>query len=429
MAQTHEISSLEESFEFSSGFKRKLAIAAIIGVALVAIGAFLRSKGLYIDQWPAEPGEAASGATLTSRIVANLWMNSMYFIGISLMGLFFIAYTYVAKGGWMVTIKRIAEAFPAFVIVPAIIMLVLYIIPSTRQIVFHWTHDGIMDPNSQIYDELIASKSWWLNFPFFLVRMVLYFVIWYFLWIKIRQHSILEDEYGGMDNYYTSRAYSKAFLIFFALTSTTAAWDLSMSIETHWFSTMYGWYHLSSWHVAGLSAMMLFILLLKERGHLTLVRMDTIHDLGKLIFGFAIFWTYLWFSQYLLIFYTHIPEETVYFWERFNGYGGRYATPMIASLVLIFVFPFLILMSRNSKRNFLLLKLGAVAILIGTYCDFYQMIMPGVAKDQGGFGFIEIGTTLVFASGFIYFVARELAKVNLYPVNHPALEESLHHEI
>lgn len=441
MAHKHDIPSLDESFEFNPAFKRKLTIAAILGVVLVAVGAFLIHKGWTLEQIgghheAAGHGEHAGheagghhGPTLMNRLVANLWMNSVYFIGLSLVGVFFIAYNYVAKAGWQVSIKRIAEATPSFVIVPAVIMLVLFLIPSTRHMIFHWTHHGLTDPASPDYDKIIAGKTWYLNFPFFLARMVIYFVVWYFLWRQIRKFSLLEDQYGGMDYYYKSRNYSKLFLLFFAVTSSTAAWDLTMSIDTHWFSTMFGWYHLASWHVAGLAAMMLIIIYLKENGYLSAVKMSTIHDLGKLIFGFSIFWTYTWFSQYLLIFYANMPEETIYFQERTSGYGGRYFWPFLLSLVLNFVFPLLILMARNSKRNFSLLKLSCFAIIIGHWFDFYQMIMPGVAKDQGGIGIIEIGTTLAFASVFIYFVANQLSKANLYPKNHPFLEESTHHDI
>lgn len=459
MAHKHDIPSLDESFEFSPALKKKLIIAALLGVVLVAIGALLIHKGWTIGQWDSGHHEVAShdahaadthgadahatdangaddhhggdhhGATLASRIVANLWMNSIYFIGISLVGLFFIAYNYVAKAGWQASIKRVAEAFPSFAIVPSVIMLALFLIPSTRHMIFHWTHDGITDPAAANFDAIIASKTWYLNFPFFLARMVIYFVVWYYLWIQIRKFSILEDQYGGLDYYYKSRNYSKVFLLFFAVTSSTAAWDLSMSIDTHWFSTMFGWYHLASWHVAGLAAIMLTVIQLKQWGYLKAVNLSTIQDLGKLIFGFSIFWTYTWFCQYLLIFYANMPEETIYFWERINGHGGRYFAPFMISLVLNFVFPFLILMARGSKRNFSLLKLACGAILVGHWFDFYQMLMPGIAKDQGGIGIIEWGTTLTFASVFIYFVANELSKANLYAKNHPFIEESTHHDI
>lgn len=435
---THEIPSTEERFEFTSETKRKLLIASLIGVVMVAIGAFLLSKGWSIGVWESHSADHAAGgheaagehgATLFSRIIANIWMNSVYFLGISVVGAFFMSYNYVAKSGWYVAIKRVAEAFPSFIIVPGAILLILLAIPSTRHVVMHWTHEGIMDPTSEHYDKIIAGKSWYLNLPFFFVRLIAYIAVWYLGWKAMRKYSLLEDQIEGTENYYKSRNVSKLFLLFFAVTSSTSAWDLSLSIDTHWFSTMFGWYHLASWHVAGLAAMMLAILYLKDQGYLKAVNASHLQDLGKLIFGFSVFWTYVWFSQYLLIFYANLPEETIYFRERFTGFSGRYWWPFHISLVLNFFFPLLILMARNSKRSSTFLKLACWAILIGHWFDFYQMHMPGIAKDQGGIGIIEWGTTLTFASLFIYFVANELSKANLYPKNHPFLEESLHHDI
>ena len=440
MAHKHETPSLDESFDFSPELRKKLIISAIIGIAMVALGAFLIKNHWSIGVWDAghvaehaggaEHGSGDHhGATLFSRIIANIWMNSVYFLGISVVGVFFLSYNYVAKAGWYTSFKRVPEAFPSFIIVPAIVMLALFLYPDTRHIIFHWTHHGIMEVGSENYDKIIAGKSWYLNFPFFLVRMVAYFSIWYYLWTQIRKYSLLEDETNDLAYYYKSRNYAKMFLIFFAVTSSTAAWDFSMSIDTHWFSTMFGWYHLASWHVAGLAAMMLAILLLKDNGYLKAVTFSSIHDLGKLMFGFSVFWAYVWFSQFLLIFYANLPEETIYFRERFSGHGGRYFAPFIINLLLNFVFPFLILMARDSKRNRMFLKLACGSILIGHWFDFYQIQMPGIAKDQGGIGIIEWGTTLTFASLFIYFVANQLSKANLIPKNHPFIEESLHHDI
>ena len=458
MAHKHEIPSLEESFEFSADLKKKFILGGVIGLALVAIGVLLINLGVWgpegikvashgVEHVAAEAGQhgaeahdaatAHEGAhegghhavTLMNRIIANIWMNSVYFLGISIIGLFFISYNYVAKAGWYTSFKRVPEAFPAFSIIPAIIILILFAIPSTRHMILHWTNEGIMDPLSANYDKIIASKSWWLNMPFFTIRLIAYFGVWYFLWTKVRKYSLLEDASGDIEDYHQSRKYAKMFLIFFAVTSSTAAWDLSMSIDTHWFSTMFGWYHLASWHVAGLAAIMLAVITLKEKGYLQGVNESAIHDLGKLMFGFSIFWTYVWFSQYLLIFYANLPEETIYFRERISGFGGRYFAPFMISLLLNFLFPLLVLMARGSKRRFTLLKLACGAILIGHWFDFYQMHMPGIAKDQGGIGLIEFGITAVFVSAFGYVFMSQMSKANTYAKNHPFMEESLHHDI
>jgi hypothetical protein len=439
MAHLHEIPSIEENFEFNPALKSKLLLAIAIGVTMVALGAFLLHNGWSIGVWESsaeghggagpEHGEGHHGATLMSRIVGNIWMNSVYFLGISLIGAFFMSYNYVAKAGWYISIKRVAEAFPAFMVIPAAVLLVLYLIPATRHIVFHWTHEGVMTPGNELYDEIIAQKEWYLNFWFFLIRIVIYFVVWYVLWRQIRKYSLLEDQYNNLEHYHSSRKYAKFFLIFFAVTSSTAAWDLSMSIDTHWFSSMFGWYHLASWHVSGLAAIMLTVLLLKDQGYLKAVTDSVLQDLGKLIFGFSVFWAYVWFSQYLLIYYANLPEETIYFRERISGFDGRYFAPFIINILLNFVFPFLVMMARDSKRNKMLLKLACGAILVGHWFDFYQMLMPGIAKEQGGIGLIEWGTTLVFASSFILVIAHQLQKANLIPKHHPFIKESLNHSI
>jgi hypothetical protein len=442
----HVIHSLDEQYEFTASAKSKIILAGAIGLALVAIGAFLVHKGWNIGAWQsphaaagheaAAAGHAAAGhggehhgATLLSRIVANIWLNAVYFTGIAVVGAFFVAYNYLAQSGWYVVLKRVPEAFPQFVVFTGAIILALFLIPASRHEIFHWTHEGIMTPGSANYDEIIAGKSWYLNFPFFLARICFYFIAWYWVQSILRKNSLLEDINGGLDHYWNNFKFGIVFLVIFAVTSSTAAWDLSLSIDTHWFSTMFGWYHLASWHVSGLATIMLVILLLKDKGYLSVVNDSHIHDLGKLMFGFSVFWTYVWFSQYLLIFYAHLPEETIYFRERFTGFGGRYWWPFHLNVFFNFAVPFLVLMMRRAKRTSIMLKVACASILIGHWFDFYQMHMPGIAKDQGGIGIIEWGTTLFFASAFIYSVSTQLTKANLIPKNHPFLEESLHHDI
>ena len=444
----HVVHSLDEQFEFTDSAKKKIILAGLLGLALVAIGAFLVHKGWNIGAWqsPHEAAHAAGGehaaaghgaahggehhgATLFTRIVANVWLNAVYFTGIAVIGAFFVAYNYLAQAGWSVVIKRVPEAFPQFIAFTGVIIIAMFLIPATRHELYHWTQEGIMTPGSENYDAIIAGKSWYLNFPFFLGRLVFYFGAWWMLQRTLRMNSLREDAEGGLDNYWGNFKFGIIFLLIFGVTSSTSAWDLSMVIDTHWFSTMFGWYHLASWHVSGLATMMLVILLLKDQGYLSVVNDSHIHDLGKLMFGFSVFWTYVWFSQYLLIFYANLPEETIYYRERFTGFGGRYWWPFHLNFALNFVVPFLILMMRNAKRNNTTLKLACASILIGHWFDFYQMHMPGIAKDQGGIGIIEWGTTLFFASAFIYSVSHQLTKANLIPKNHPFLEESLHHDI
>lgn len=316
---------------------------------------------------------------------------------------------------------------PSFLPIPAIIILVLAVFFGDQ--LFHWMHEGIMDPKSPNYDAIIAGKQGFLNKPFYIIRLVLYFSLWYVLWRVLRTLSIQEDEIGGTDNYEKAIKYGTAFLVVFAVTSSTSAWDFVMSIDTHWFSTMFGWYTLASWHVAGLATMTLAIVTLKERGYLKAVNESHLHDLGKFCFAFTIFWTYVWFAQFLLIYYANLPEEAIYYRERFTGYGGIYKTPFFINILLNFVVPFLVLMTRDSKRTPLILKIACWSILAGHYFDFYTNIMPGTVGENGGFGAVEFGFILLFACAFIWSVSSQLTKANLIPRNHPMLEESLHHDI
>lgn len=200
-----------------------------------------------------------------------------------------------------------------------------------------------------------------------------------------------------------------------------------MSIDTHWFSTMFGWYVFASWFVAGLAAITLVIIFLKELGYLKMVNENHLHDMGKYVFAFSIFWTYIWFSQFLLIYYANIPEESVYFLERLKS--DIYSKYIFINLILNFVFPFFVLMTRDSKRKIRILKVVCWVVIIGHWFDFYLMIAPGTMKQNGEFGFINIGLTLIYAAVFIFLMLKNLAKAPLVAKNHPMLQESIHHHV
>jgi hypothetical protein len=223
------------------------------------------------------------------------------------------------------------------------------------------------------------------------------------------------------------RSLSAIFLVVFAVTSSIAAWDWVMSIDTHWFSTMFGWYTFASWWVSGLAFITLVVIFLKDKGYLSIVNNNHLHDLGKFIWAFTIFWTYIWFSQFLLIYYANIAEETIYFVERLST--GQYATVFYLNLILNFFLPFLLLMTRDAKRHTRILKIVCSIILVGHWFDFYLMITPGTMKYDGGFGFMEIGVTMIFAAAFLFVVLSRLSKAPLVAVNDPMINESVNHHI
>jgi hypothetical protein len=440
MAEHHDFNpaEMEEWYQFTPEHRRRLITGMIVGLLVLIVGAFLVSKGWGIGiEHAHEAGGHAHGAHegpehhetagWLKRVIASLWLNSVFFTGIAGVGMFFVAIQYLSWAGWSSILKRVPEAFPAFLPISVVLLLGLFFL--FKHDLFHWTHEGLYDPNSEEYDAIIAGKKGFLNQPFYLIRMVFTLGAWYGLWRMLRSTSIREDELGGTEHWYRMKNISRVFILVFAVTSSISAWDWVMSIDTHWFSTMFGWYLFASWHVTTLAVIALGVLYLKDQGYLRWVNESHLHDLGKYIFAFSIFWTYTWFSQFLLIYYANLPEEIIYFKERFTGYGGIYKAPFFLNLFLCFVFPFLTLMTRDAKRTPVFMKVACWGVVIGHYFDFYQMIMPGAVGAEGGFGLIELGTILLFASlfGFVYY--NQLTKASLVAKNHPMLEEAVHHDI
>jgi hypothetical protein len=342
----------EDKFVFTSDIQKRLFITKIVGVLLVVAGIMLVVFGGHGHEGSSEEGHHFHWL---HRVWVNLWINNIYFLGIALTAVLFLALQYASQAGWSAYIKRIPEAFGGWIYVAAGLTFVTFGLANfagpEHYHIFHWLDSSLYDPNGENYDAIIAGKELYLNLPFFLGRMIAYFILWIMMFRFIRKESLKEDINGGDTHWRKMRVYSTLFIVIFAITSSTAAWDWVLSIDTHWFSTMFGWYVFSSWFVAGLSAITLLIVWLRDNGYLMQLNSSHLHDMGKYIFAFSIFWTYIWFSQFLLIYYANIPEETVYFVERLKS--GQYAWVFFLNIILNFIFPFLVLMTfRDSKRHF-----------------------------------------------------------------------------
>ncbi len=418
----------EDKFVFTTDIQKKLLIAKLIGVVLLVVGILLVAFGGHGHE---EAEAARDHFHWLHRIWVNMWINNVYFLGIALTSILFVAIQYASQAGWSAYITRVSEAFGGWLYISFGLTLIIFGLANfagpSHFHMFHWLDSSLYVEGGEHYDAIIAGKKGYLNLTFFLIRMVAYFVLWIMMFRFMRNESLNEDIEGGDSHWRKLRVYSTLFIILFAVTSSTSAWDWVLSIDTHWFSTMFGWYVFSSWFVAGLSAITLLVVWLRERGYLLQLNSSHLHDLGKYIFAFSIFWAYIWFSQFLLIYYANIPEETVYFLERLQS--GQYAWVFFVNILLNFIFPFLVLMTRDSKRHTIFLKIVCSVILVGHWFDFYLMITPGSLGENGGFGFIEIGMAAIFAVGFIYVVLRALTKAPLVARKHPMLEESLHHHI
>jgi hypothetical protein len=423
----------QEVFIFTSSIKKKLLILGMAGVLLTVLGIIILSFVGHGHDGETAHEIAGHAFHWTQRLYVDLWINNVYFIGLAIIGIFFFALQYAAQAGWSSSLIRIPLAFGNWLPYALVILLGVFYLAnfSTHWHLFHWLDhslydktltDGLPNPN---YDSIIADKESYLNLPFYFVRLFGIFLVWMAFFFYMRKINFREDIEGGIMHYRRLISLSAIFIIFFALSSAVVAWDWIMSIDTHWFSTIFGWYVCASWFAAGLSAITLFVILLKENGYLPMITADHIHDLGKYIFAFSIFWTYIWFSQYLLIYYANIPEESIYFVERLKN--DLYTPVFFLNLLLNFFFPFLVLMTRDAKRHGVFLKIVCIVVLFGHWLDFYLMITPGTLQENGGFGFIEIGTILVFVAAFLFVVLNGLTKSALVPKNHPMLQESLHH--
>jgi hypothetical protein len=436
----------DEKYVFTSKAKRNLLIIFVAGIVLLAVGIFMNMGGGHEAadaghasvsatenlmassdaSAAAEGGEHHGTATWLKRVYTSLWINNIYFVGLGIIGVFFFAIQYASSSFWSTAMLRVAMAMGNWLPIALVLMLGVFFIAGHD--LFHWTHSYLMDPNDPQYDPIIAGKEPYLNTPFWLARMVVFIGAWSVFFNYMRKHSLAEDlEPAGTTRWKKIRSSSAWFLVFFAVSSSMSAWDWVLSIDTHWFSTLFGWYVFSSWWVTGLAFITFMIIVLKEQGYLKIINANHLHDLGKFIFGFSIFWTYLWFSQFMLIYYSNIPEEAIYYWERLNT--PQYRPVFYINLLINFFFPFLALMTRDSKRFMGTLKNVTVVVMLGHWIDFYLMITPGVMKYDGGLGFIEIGSTLIFLAAFVWVFKSSLAKYPLIAKNHPTLQESLHHHI
>lgn len=371
----------------------------------------------------------SSFATHSHQAWSNLLVNNIYFMVIALGGLFFLAVQYAAEVGWSVGIRRVPEAMAMYLPWGAAMMAIILIGNyfaghSSGHYLYHWWHQDLFNPESPEYDHVIAGKAGFLNMPFFIVRVAFYFIVWVGFAMYFRKLSVQQDNApNGSELHLKMRSASYKFLVLFAVTSSLMAWDFIMSIDTHWYSTLFGWYTFSSLFVASIAVMAVIIVSLKRKGLMDHVNEHHLHNVGLFLFAFSVFWTYLWFSQFMLIWYSNIPEEVSYFMIR----QDHYRVFWISTFFINFIPPLLLLMTRDAKRRpGLLLVIGAL-VFTGHWMDFFQMITPGTAGAEWHLGWMEIGTALGFLGLFRYVVLHHIAKASLVPRNDPFMEESLQH--
>ena len=357
-----------------------------------------------------------------TRLLTNGLINGFFFFALGLGALFFLALNYATESGWYASVKRVIEAVAGF-LPYGMGLLGLFLLIIT---LFDGAHIYIwMDSEVVKHDEIIQGKTAYLNVWFFWIRTLIYFIT-YFLFLRgFKRRSLEEDERGGTDLHFKNYKKGATFLVFFAVFSSTSAWDWLMSIDVHWFSTLYGWYTFAGMWCSSMVVLVITTMYLKKLGYLPKVNESHIHDLGKWTFATSFLWSYLWFSQFMLIWYANIGEEVTYYAMRIENFKFLY----FAMFIINFAFPMLILMSRDAKRNFGILTFVGLIILMGHWLDVYIMVSAGSLGANATIGFIEVGMALMVLGSFVFVILNNLTKAPLTPVNHPFLDESIHHDI
>lgn len=404
-------------FIFTKKAKLTFSILMMIGVVAMVFG-FMTDESAH-----------------HGRFWANIFVNGFFYFAISLGALFFLALQYATEASYMVALKRVMEGISQYIFVGAGILIVFFLAGTFHfHHIYHWMdpdvyipflEDGVT-PNPK-YDKIIAGKAAYLNQPFFWIRTLIYLGVWCYFANLFRKRSLEEDKIGGTKLHFKNMTSSAIFLVFFAFTSSTASWDWIMSIDTHWFSTLYGWYVFSGMWVSFMIVFVMLSIWLKNKGYLPNVNKSHIHDATKWMFAISFLWTYLWFSQFMLIWYSNIPEEVTYYITRIDHYKGLF----FGIFFVNFLFPMVILIARDAKRQIGYILTVGVIIFIGHWFDVYMMIVPGSMGSHGAHLSVPdyistIGMALGFLGLFLFIVFRALSKAPISVVNHPFLDESNH---
>lgn len=345
-------------------------------------------------------------------------MGSLLYSGYALLcaglsGVFFVAAQYASGAAWAVAFRRIPEAMCAALPVGALIVGATLLLGPE---LYPWVHDRA---------HITGFKALWLNFPFFLVRAAVYMLIWWAFARKIVALSRAQDTNPDPRLSVRNTRLSVIFLVLFAITFWLASFDWIMSLEPHWYSTIFGIYNFAGMFVSGIAIIILLLVWMRAAGPLRdFVTDEHFHDLGKLLFGFSSFWMYIWFSQYMLIWYANITEETVHYIAR----QYQYWLPLfILNVILNWVFPFIALLNKRIKRNGNLLARVAAVVLVGRWLDVFLMVQPATGQQNPSLGIWDIGAVVAASALFVLLFVKGMKAAPPVPAGDPRLAESLHY--
>ncbi len=389
----HETAHLTRRFTASPTLTNNLLIVAGVGAGISIVGFFLAPERI----WP------------------NLLLASYYFLGLGVAAALFIALLAVTNAGWATAIRRVPEAMLSTLPIGALMMVAMMLGIHS---LYEWSHDSVVAA-----DPILRSKTVWLNTPFFVGRTILYLALWLGFSTYVLRISRTQDSNGSVKVLSRTKTASAIFIVVFALTFTLASMDWIMSLEPHWYSTIFGVYHFAGTFLAGLAAITILVILLKRWGPFEHVLTTAhLHSLGKLIFAFSTFWMYIWFSQYMLTWYANIPEEVTYFVKREEG---SWVIFTVVNVLFNWVIPFIVLLPAWTKKNEGLLLRVSIIILIGHWIDLFWMILPPFMHAEPLFNVWEIGPVVGSISLFLFLTLKAFSKRSIVPVNDLMLVESL----
>lgn len=362
---------------------------------------------------------AATMARNPERAWHAFLVGYFYFLSIGIGGLFWVAIQHVTKAGWSVNVRRISESFTAFLPFAALGAVGVF---AGGAHLYEW-----FNPELVAQEPLLHHKAAYLNKVFFAIRMAVFIGLWLWFAKVLVGRSLRQDKTRDESLTIKSVGWSIAFLLVFALSYSLFSVDTLMALEPRWFSTIFGVYTFSGLFQSTMATMILIIIYLKKKGKLNeYVNENHLHDLGKFMFAFTVFWAYIAFSQYMLIWYANLPEESFFYIPRLEK-GWVWVS--ISLLLFKFVVPFLALLPRWAKRSSAHVGAVSVLILVMQYVDIYWLVYPNYNSETAVFGLPEIGGFALFLGLFTYSVTRFLSRNELVPVGDPRIHESLSHHV
>jgi len=396
-SQHHETKLHVAKFEPSQNLKTVAYAMTAIGFIGFIYGLLKNPQGM----WPA-------------------YLTAFFFVScLGLGGMFWISVNNLSKAGWSVSIRRIAEGYTAFI--PFMVVGSLVLLFGLKDL-YIW-----MKPEEIAANPMIAAKTGYLNVPFLIARMMIFGIgAWLFSRVIVG-NSIKQDANGDESYTHKNVGWSIGYILFFAISFTLFSFDLLMSLLPTWYSTIFGIYCFAGLFQSSLAFLVLTLIYLNKKGYVTgYYTHEHVHDVAKFLKGFTVFWAYIAFSQFMLIWYANIPEETEYFLMR--SQNGWLAISM-ALLIFKFIVPFLWLLPRGAKRNWNTLPLVCILILVMQFLDVLWMVGPNFNENIFKFGFFEVTLLLGFLGLFLISIMRFYQKNGLVAQKDPRMHEALNHHV